>query len=405
MKIPFSPPDIGEAEIAQVADTLRSGWITTGPKTKELERQVASFCHTSRAVCLNSATAAMELTLHQLGIGPGDEIITCAYTYTASASVVCHVGAKLVLVDCCKPSDGGSDCYQMDYDALERAIPPRTKAIIPVALGGVVCDYARTFEIVERRKALFTPSDNKIQQALGRVAVMADAAHAFGAQWHGRMCGEIADFTCFSFHAVKNFTTAEGGAVTWRDLPGIDNEEIYKNYMLLSLHGQSKDALAKTQLGAWEYDIVMPGYKCNMTDIRAASGLAQMQSYPYLLARRKQFITRDNQVMDTRPVSYLRHYGEDFASSGHLYLVRLNGRDEQFRNDFIVKMAEREIATNVHYKPLPMHTAYKKLGFDIKDYPNAFAMYRNEVTLPLHTLLTDEQVEFLLETFVQLLRD
>ncbi len=405
MKIPFSPPDIGEAEIAQVADTLRSGWITTGPKTKELERQVASFCHTSRAVCLNSATAAMELTLHQLGIGPGDEIITCAYTYTASASVVCHVGAKLVLVDCCKPSDGGSDCYQMDYDALERAITPRTKAIIPVDLGGVVCDYDRIFEIVERRKALFTPSDNKIQQALGRVAVMADAAHAFGAQWHGRMCGEIADFTCFSFHAVKNFTTAEGGAVTWRDLPGIDNEEIYKNYMLLSLHGQSKDALAKTQLGAWEYDIVMPGYKCNMTDIMAAIGLAQMQRYPDLLARRKQIITRYNQVMDTLPVSYLRHYGEDFASSGHLYLVRLNGRDEQFRNDFIVKMAEREIATNVHYKPLPMHTAYKKLGFDIKDYPNAFAMYRNEVTLPLHTLLTDEQVEFLLETFVQLLRD
>ena len=405
MKIPFSPPDIGEAEIAQVADTLRSGWITTGPKTKELERQVASFCHTSRAVCLNSATAAMELTLHQLGIGPGDEVITCAYTYTASASVVCHVGAKLVLVDCCKPSDGGSDCYQMDYDALERAITPRTKAIIPVDLGGVVCDYDRIFEIVERKKALFTPSDNKIQQALGRVAVMADAAHAFGAQWHGRMCGEIADFTCFSFHAVKNFTTAEGGAATWRDLPGIDNEEIYKNYMLLSLHGQSKDALAKTQLGAWEYDIVMPGYKCNMTDIMAAIGLAQMQRYPGLLARRKQIITRYNQVMDTLPVSYLRHYGEDFASSGHLYLVRLNGRDEQFRNDFIVKMAEREIATNVHYKPLPMHTAYKKLGFDIKDYPNAFAMYRNEVTLPLHTLLTDEQVEFLLETFVQLLRD
>lgn len=405
MKIPFSPPDIGEAEIAQVADTLRSGWITTGPKTKELERQVASFCHTSRAVCLNSATAAMELTLHQLGIGPGDEIITCAYTYTASASVVCHVGAKLVLVDCCKPSDGGSDCYQMDYDALERAITPRTKAIIPVDLGGLVCDYDRIFEIVERKKALFTPSDNKIQQALGRVAVMADAAHAFGAQWHGRMCGEIADFTCFSFHAVKNFTTAEGGAVTWRDLPGIDNEEIYKNYMLLSLHGQSKDALAKTQLGAWEYDIVMPGYKCNMTDIMAAIGLAQMQRYPDLLARRKQIITRYNQVMDTLPVSYLRHYGEDFASSGHLYLVRLNGRDEQFRNDFIVKMAEREIATNVHYKPLPMHTAYKKLGFDIKDYPNAFAMYRNEVTLPLHTLLTDEQVTFLLENFAQLLKD
>ena len=405
MKIPFSPPDIGEAEIAQVADTLRSGWITTGPKTKELERQVASFCHTSRAVCLNSATAAMELTLHQLGIGPGDEVITCAYTYTASASVVCHVGAKLVLVDCCKPSDGGSDCYQMDYDALERAITPRTKAIIPVDLGGVVCDYDRIFEIVERKKALFTPSDNKIQQALGRVAVMADAAHAFGAQWHGRMCGEIADFTCFSFHAVKNFTTAEGGAVTWRDLPGIDNEEIYKNYMLLSLHGQSKDALAKTQLGAWEYDIVMPGYKCNMTDIMAAIGLAQMQRYPDLLARRRQIITRYNQVMDTLPVSYLRHYGEDFASSGHLYLVRLNGRDEQFRNDFIVKMAEREIATNVHYKPLPMMTAYKNLGFDIGDYPNALAHYQNEITLPLHTKLSDEDVGYVIEQYAQVLKE
>ena len=400
-RIAFSPPDITEAEIEEVADALRSGWITTGPKTKQLEGELSAFTGAARTACLSSATAALECALRALGIGPGDEVITSAYTYTASASVVCHVGAKLVLVDCCKPSD----CYQMDYDALERAITPRTKAIIPVDLGGVVCDYDRIFEIVERKKALFTPSDNKIQQALGRVAVMADAAHAFGAQWHGRMCGEIADFTCFSFHAVKNFTTAEGGAVTWRDLPGIDNEEIYKNYMLLSLHGQSKDALAKTQLGAWEYDIVMPGYKCNMTDIMAAIGLAQMQRYPDLLARRKQIITRYNQVMDTLPVSYLRHYGEDFASSGHLYLVRLNGRDEQFRNDFIVKMAEREIATNVHYKPLPMHTAYKKLGFDIKDYPNAFAMYRNEVTLPLHTLLTDEQVEFLLETFAQLLRD
>lgn len=334
-----------------MADTLRSGWITTGPKTKELERQVASFCHTSRAVCLNSATAAMELTLHQLGIGPGDEVITCAYTYTASASVVCHVGAKLVLVDCCKPSDGGSDCYQMDYDALERAITPRTKAIIPVDLGGVVCDYDRIFEIVERKKALFTPVGQQDSAGAGpRSGSWADAAHAFGAQWHGRMCGEIADFTCFSFHAVKNFTTAEGRALPpGRDLPGIDNEEIYKNYMLLSLHGQSKDALAKTQLGAWEYDIVMPGYKCNMTDIMAAIGLAQMQRYPDLLARRKQIITRYNQVMDTLPVSYLRHYGEDFASSGHLYLVRLNGRDEQFRNDFIVKMAE---PGNRHQRPL-----------------------------------------------------
>ena len=398
MKIPFSPPDVGEAEIEQVVEALRSGWITTGPKTKELERQVAQFCHTSRAVCLNSATAALELTLHQLGIGPGDEVITCAYTYTASASVVCHVGAKLVLVDC-QP-----DSFEMDYDALENAITEKTKAIIPVDIGGKVCDYDRIFAIVEKKKSLFTPSDNKIQQALGRVAVVADAAHAFGARWHGKMCGEIADFTAFSFHAVKNFTTAEGGAVVWRDLDGIDNEELYKKYMLLSLHGQSKDALAKTQLGAWEYDIVITGYKCNMTDIMAGIGLAQMKRYPELLQRRREIIGRYDAVMDTLPVSVLRHYGDDFASSGHLYLVRLNGKDEQYRNDFIVKMAQRDVATNVHYKPLPMHTAYKALGFDIKDYPNAFHMYQNEVTLPLHTLLTDEQVEYVLDSLVSVLK-
>ena len=398
MKIPFSPPDVGEAEIEQVVEALRSGWITTGPKTKELERQVAQFCHTSRAVCLNSATAALELTLHQLGIGPGDEVITCAYTYTASASVVCHVGAKLVLVDC-QP-----DSFEMDYDALENAITEKTKAIIPVDIGGKVCDYDRIFAIVEKKKSLFTPSENKIQQALGRVAVVADAAHAFGARWHGKMCGEIADFTAFSFHAVKNFTTAEGGAVVWRDLDGIDNEELYKKYMLLSLHGQSKDALAKTQLGAWEYDIVITGYKCNMTDIMAGIGLAQMKRYPELLQRRREIIGRYDAVMDTLPVSVLRHYGDDFASSGHLYLVRLNGKDEQYRNDFIVKMAQRDVATNVHYKPLPMHTAYKALGFDIKDYPNAFHMYQNEVTLPLHTLLTDEQVEYVLDSFVSVLK-
>lgn len=398
MKIPFSPPDVGEAEIEQVVEALRSGWITTGPKTKELERQVAQFCHTSIAVCLNSATAALELTLHQLGIGPGDEVITCAYTYTASASVVCHVGAKLVLVDC-QP-----DSFEMDYDALENAITEKTKAIIPVDIGGKVCDYDRIFAIVEEKKSLFTPSENKIQQALGRVAVVADAAHAFGARWHGKMCGEIADFTAFSFHAVKNFTTAEGGAVVWRDLDGIDNEDLYKKYMLLSLHGQSKDALAKTQLGAWEYDIVITGYKCNMTDIMAGIGLAQMKRYPELLLRRREIIGRYDAVMDTLPVSVLRHYGDDFASSGHLYLVRLNGKDEQYRNDFIVKMAQRDVATNVHYKPLPMHTAYKALGFDIKDYPNAFHMYQNEVTLPLHTLLTDEQVEYVLDSFVSVLK-
>lgn len=398
MKIPFSPPDIGEAEIEEVVAALKSGWITTGPKTKELERQVAQFCHTSKAVCLNSATAALELTLHQLGIGPGDEVITCAYTYTASASVVCHVGAKLVLVDCQK------DGYQMDYDALEAAITEKTKAVIPVDIAGVICDYDRIFEIVEKKKALFTPSDNKIQQALGRVAVVADAAHAFGARRHGKMCGEIADFTAFSFHAVKNFTTAEGGAVVWRDIDGIDNEEIYKNYMLLSLHGQSKDALAKTQLGAWEYDIVMPGYKCNMTDIMAGIGLAQMRRYPKLLMRRCNIIGQYDAVMENLPVQVLQHYGEDFASSGHLYLVRLEGKDEAYRNEFIRKMAELEVATNVHYKPLPMHTAYKKLGFDIKDYPNAYQMYHNEITLPLHTCLSDEEVEYVLDCFEKVLR-
>lgn len=398
MKILFSPPDIGEAEIEEVVAALKSGWITTGPKTKELERQVAQFCHTSKAVCLNSATAALELTLHQLGIGPGDEVITCAYTYTASASVVCHVGAKLVLVDCQK------DGYQMDYDALEAAITEKTKAVIPVDIAGVICDYDRIFEIVEKKKALFTPSDNKIQQALGRVAVVADAAHAFGARRHGKMCGEIADFTAFSFHAVKNFTTAEGGAVVWRDIDGIDNEEIYKNYMLLSLHGQSKDALAKTQLGAWEYDIVMPGYKCNMTDIMAGIGLAQMRRYPKLLMRRCNIIGQYDAVMENLLVQVLQHYGEDFASSGHLYLVRLEGKDEAYRNEFIRKMAELEVATNVHYKPLPMHTAYKKLGFDIKDYPNAYQMYHNEITLPLHTCLSDEEVEYVLDCFAKVLR-
>lgn len=398
MKIPFSPPDISEAEIQEVAQALRSGWITTGPKTKELERQVAQFCRTSKAVCLNSATAGLELTLHQLGIGPGDEVITSAYTYTASASVVCHVGATLKLVDC-QP-----DSFEMDYDALENAITEKTKAIIPVDIGGVVCDYDRIFQIVEKKKSLFTPSDNPIQQSLGRVAVVADSAHAFGAKWHGKMCGEIADFTVFSFHAVKNFTTAEGGAVVWKDIQGVDNEEIYRKYMLLSLHGQSKDALAKTQLGAWEYDIVIPGYKCNMTDIMAGIGLAQMKRYPALLSRRREIISRYDEVMKTLPVKVLQHYGEDFASSGHLYLVRLNGKDEQFRNQLIVNMAQMEVATNVHYKPLPMHTAYKALGFDIKNYPNAYHMYQNEVTLPLHTLLTDEQVEYVLECFVKALK-
>ncbi len=397
MKIPFSPPDIGQDEIEQVVEAMRSGWITTGPKTKELERQVAAFCHAPRAVCLNSATAALELTLHQLGIGPGDEVITSAYTYTASASVVCHVGAKLVLVDC------QQDSYEMDYDALERAVTSKTKAIIPVDIGGVLCDYDRIFQIVQKKRSLFVPSDNPIQQALGRVAVIADSAHGFGASRHGKMSGEIADFTAFSFHAVKNFTTAEGGAVVWRTLDGIDNEEIYRQYMLLSLHGQSKDALAKTQLGAWEYDIVIPGYKCNMTDIMAGIGLAQMKRYPGLLARRREIITRYNKALEALPVTVLQHYGEDFASSGHLYLVRLNGKDEAYRNDLIVRMAELEVATNVHFKPLPMHTAYRNLGFSIEDYPNAYQMYHNEVTLPLHTCLTDEQVEYVLDSFIKVL--
>ncbi|MEE1393892.1 MAG: DegT/DnrJ/EryC1/StrS family aminotransferase [Negativibacillus sp.] len=397
MKIPFSPPDIGQDEIEQVVEAMRSGWITTGPKTKELERQVAAFCHAPRAVCLNSATAALELTLHQLGIGPGDEVITSAYTYTASASVVCHVGAKLVLVDC------QQDSYEMDYDALERAVTSKTKAIIPVDIGGVLCDYDRIFQIVQKKRSLFVPSDNPIQQALGRVAVVADSAHGFGASRHGKMSGEIADFTAFSFHAVKNFTTAEGGAVVWRTLDGIDNEEIYRQYMLLSLHGQSKDALAKTQLGAWEYDIVIPGYKCNMTDIMAGIGLAQMKRYPGLLARRREIITRYDKALEALPVTVLQHYGEDFASSGHLYLVRLNGKDEAYRNDLIVRMAELEVATNVHFKPLPMHTAYRNLGFSIEDYPNAYQMYHNEVTLPLHTCLTDEQVEYVLDSFIKVL--
>ena len=397
MKIPFSPPDIGQDEIEQVVEAMRSGWITTGPKTKELERQVAAFCHAPRAVCLNSATDALELTLHQLGIGPGDEVITSAYTYTASASVVCHVGAKLVLVDC------QQDSYEMDYDALERAVTSKTKAIIPVDIGGVLCDYDRIFQIVQKKRSLFVPSDNPIQQALGRVAVVADSAHGFGASRHGKMSGEIADFTAFSFHAVKNFTTAEGGAVVWRTLDGIDNEEIYRQYMLLSLHGQSKDALAKTQLGAWEYDIVIPGYKCNMTDIMAGIGLAQMKRYPGLLARRREIITRYDKALEALPVTVLQHYGEDFASSGHLYLVRLNGKDEAYRNDLIVRMAELEVATNVHYKPLPMHTAYRNLGFSIEDYPNAYQMYHNEVTLPLHTCLTDEQVEYVLDSFIKVL--
>lgn len=392
MHIAFSPPDITDEEIAEVVDTLKSGWITTGPKTKAFEKQIAEYCHTSKAVCLNSATACAEMALRVLGIGPGDEVITTAYTYTASASVVCHVGAKLVLVDV-RP-----DSYEMDYDLLEQAITERTKAIIPVDLGGVICDYKKIFDIVERKRALFH-ADNEMQSKIGRIAVVADGAHAFGAMRNGKHCGEIADFTSFSFHAVKNLTTAEGGALVWRDIEGVDNDAIYKQLMLLSLHGQSKDALAKTQLGAWEYDIVAPYYKCNMTDIMASIGIAQLKRYPDLLKRRKEIIEKYNEGLADLDVRVLKHYGDDFSSSGHLYLVRLNGKTREKCNKIIIKMAEAGVATNVHYKPLPLLMAYKNLGFDIKDYPNAYAMYENEITLPLHTKLSDEEVDYVIDTF------
>lgn len=392
MKIPFSPPDITEAEANEVRDALLSGWITPGPRTKELERQIAAFCETSKAVCLNSATACLEMALRVLGIGPDDEVITSAYTYTASASVVCHIGAKLVLVDTQK------DSFEMDYDKLADAINEKTKAVIPVDLAGIPCDYDRIFDIANSKKALFSPKTD-IQKAIGRVAIVADAAHAFGARWHGKMVGSIADFTSFSFHAVKNFTTAEGGALTWRDIEGIDNDHIYKELQLLSLHGQSKDALAKTQLGAWEYDIISPAYKCNMTDIMAAIGLVQMKRYPALLERRKQIIGMYNDALKGCNVQVLNHYTDEHTSSGHLYLVRLLGKDSEYRNNVITEMAKRDIACNVHYKPLPMMTAYKALGFDIKDYPNAYAQFCNEITLPLHTKLTDEMVEYIIRNF------
>lgn len=397
MNIPFSPPDIGEEEINEVVDTLRSGWITTGPKTKKFEQEIAAFCNTDKAVCLNSATAALELTLHLLGIGAGDEVITSAYTYTASASVICHVGATPVLVDVAPGS------YEMDYNKLEAAITEKTKAIIPVDLAGVVCDYDRILDIVEKTRQKFHPT-NPIQEAIGRVIVLSDSAHGFGAEWHGKTCGEIADFSTFSFHAVKNLTTAEGGAVTWKPIFGIDNEEIYKKYMLLSLHGQSKDALAKTQLGAWEYDIVLPGFKCNMTDIMASIGLVQLKRYPSILARRKDIILKYNQAMDLMNVEYLQHFGENYSSSGHLYLVRLVGKSEQERNHIIYRMAEKGVATNVHYKPLPMHSAYRKMGFCIEDFPQSYQMYQNEITLPLHTCLSDEQVEYVIQTFQEVLK-
>lgn len=396
-KISFSPPDITDEEVAEVAAALKSGWITTGPRTKSLEAQVAAFCHTDKAVCLNSATACMESALRVMGVGPGDEVIVPAYTYTATASVVAHVGAKVVMIDCAPNS------FEMDYDQLPELINERTKVVMPVDLGGVVCDYDKVFAAVELKKPLFHPK-NEIQEAFGRVVVLADAAHAFGAQWHGHMCGEIADFTSFSFHAVKNFTTAEGGALTWKSRPGLDNEAIYKHIQLLSLHGQNKDALAKTQLGAWEYDIVAPYYKCNMTDIMAAIGLVQMKRYPALLERRKAIIEKYNDALKDSSVQLLTHYGSNHRSSGHLYLVRLLRKTLEERNEVIRKMAELGIACNVHYKPLPMMTAYKNLGLDIQNYPNAYHQYHNEVTLPLHTLLSDEDVDYVISNFVKLIQ-
>lgn len=400
--IQFSPPDITDAEINEVVDALKSGWITTGPKTKELERLVAERCHTNKAVCLNSNTACSEMTLRLLGIGAGDEVIVPAYTYTASASVIEHVGAKIVMIDCEK------DKFTMDYDKLEAAITEKTKVIIPVDLFGVPADYDTIFDIVNRKKALFHASDNYLQQAFNRIIVMADGAHSFGATYKGEAIGSVADFTCFSFHAVKNLTTAEGGAVVWRDIPGIDNDELYHQYMLYSLHGQSKDALAKSKLGAWEYDIVAPWYKCNMTDVHAAIGLGQIRRYDAILARKRAMIERMDEAFKDLPIKTVKHYTDEFESSGHLYIVRLLDKEgkaveSEVRNEFIIKMAEMGVATNVHYKPLPMHTAYKNLGFDIKDYPNTYAQFKDEVTLPLHTCLSDEDVEYMIACVKEIL--
>lgn len=398
MNIPFSPPDIGEKEIEQVIDTLKSGWITTGPKTKQFEKEIASLCKTEKAVCLNSATAALELTLKILGVKEEDEVITSSYTYTASASPVAHLGAKLVLVDTQK------DSFEMDYEQLANAITEKTKVIIPVDIAGIIVDYDRIFKIVEEKKELFKP-DNEIQEIYNRIIVVSDSAHGLGAQKDGKMSGEFADFTTFSFHAVKNLTTAEGGAATWKNKEGLDNEAIYKQYQLLSLHGQTKDAMHKNGLGAWEYDIVDTYYKCNMTDIMAGIGLAQMERYEGLIERRHEIINKYNEAFKDLPVMVLNHKDENHRSSGHLYFVRVNGINEEQRNEIIVKMAERGIACNVHYKPLPMLTAYKKLGFDIKDYPNAFDFYKNEITLPLYSKLTDEQVDYIIDNFKEIVEE
>ena len=398
MNIKFSPPDMSENEVEEVAAALRSGWITTGPRTKELERLIAEWLGSARCVCLNSQTACAEMALRILGVGEGDEVIVPAYTYTASASVVCHVGAKLVLVDTAK------DSLEMDYDALESKITERTKAVIPVDIAGIPCDYDRIFEIVERKKAMFKPS-TEMQRAIGRVAVMADAAHSFGASYKGKMIGSVADFTSFSFHAVKNLTTAEGGALTWRTVDGVSDDDIYKQLQLFSLHGQSKDALAKTKLGAWEYDIVGTWYKCNMTDIAAAVGLAQFARYPKMLERRAEMIARYDTAFKPLGIEVLSHYTDERKSSGHLYLTRIPGIGADERNEIITKMAEEGIACNVHYKPLPMHTAYKNLGFDIKDFPSAYAHFENEITLPLHTCLTDEEIEYIIEKYTTVVKE
>lgn len=398
MKVPFSPPDISEAEINEVCEALRSGWITTGPRTKELERQVAEYCGVERAVCLNSQTACAEMALNVLGIKEGDEVITTAYTYTATASVVCHVGAKLIMVDTQENS------CEIDYDKVADAISERTKAIIPVDIAGIPCDYDRLFEIVESKKHLFKP-EGKIQQAIGRVAIMADTAHAFGAMRKGRPIGSVSDFSSFSFHAVKNLTTAEGGALTWRNIAGVSNDEIYKMLQLFSLHGQSKDALAKTQLGTWEYDIVGTWYKCNMTDVAAAIGLGQMKRYPEMLKRRREIIEKYDAALRPLGIMTLDHYTDEHESSGHLYITRIPDITPEQRSEIIIKMAQKDIACNVHYKPLPMHTAYKNLGFDIKDYPNAYNFFANEITLPLHTLLTDEAVEYVIENYINIVRE
>lgn len=402
--IPFSPPDISELEIAEVAEALRSGWITTGPRTKELERRLAEYCHTSRAVCLNSATAAEELNFRICGIGDGDEVIVPSYTYTASASAAIHCGAKVIFVDSQK------DSTEMDYDKVAEVITEKTKAVVAVDLGCIICDYDKLYAAVESKKHLFRAKEGdslgaRIQQSIGRVIVFADCAHALGASRNGKMAGEIADFSDFSFHAVKNFTTAEGGASTWRDIKGIDTEEIYKQFQLYSLHGQSKDALVKTQLGAWEYDIVGPWYKCNMTDIMAAIGLRQLDRYPGMLARRSDIIKKYDAMCDELGVKHLVHSGEDFQSSNHLYLTRIPGINDEVRREIIIKLAERGVSTNVHYKPLPMMTAYKEMGWDIKDFPNSYDYYANLITLPLHTKLNDEDVDYIIKNFRDVVKE